>query len=76
MRDLTRQHIAVDGDASKITAEEVVSFRRGEVIFRVMDAGSGLASLAALAWFILVLRHPDVANAFRRREDSIDATKT
>jgi hypothetical protein len=75
-RDIMRQHIAVDGDASKIMPEEIASFRRGEIIFRVIDAGSGLASLAAISCFILVLRHPDVANAFRRRKDSIDATKT
>ena len=74
--DVTHQHLAVDGDASKITPEELREINREEFMLRVASAGTALMVLAPLAWLLFVLLHADVVNAFRRPESPRDAIES
>ena len=65
--DVIRQHLAVDGDATKITPEEIRSIQREELILRSVSAGAALIILVPLVSLVCILMHSDVVGAFRQR---------
>jgi hypothetical protein len=62
-----RPKIAYDGDASRITAEQIADFRRQELFVRLTRAGNSLWPLTLAGFLTVALLHPDVVQAFRRR---------
>jgi hypothetical protein len=71
-----RPNIAYDGDASRITAEQIADFRRQEHFVRLNRAGDSLWPLTLAGFLTIALLHPDVVQAFRRRATPDDHQNT